>query len=217
MPAATVGDVPSEGSASIDPPVLAGPRAADGTAGAADPSPIGSPSDHTVPYPSGRRLPLMLDVVGLLARLLLAGVWLASGVIKASNLAETEVAVKGYQLLPESLVVPVSAVLPYLEIAVGVLLVLGLATRLAAILSLLLLAAFLVGVISAAARGLSIDCGCFGGGGQVAAGATQYTWEILRDSGLVVVAGYLLVRPWSLLSVDGWIRARAEARYAEPA
>jgi uncharacterized membrane protein YphA (DoxX/SURF4 family) len=212
-----VGDVPSEPSAPIDPAVLTGPRGADRAARAESPSPIGSEPEAAVTEPSGRRLPLVLDVVGLLARLLLAGVWLASGVIKASNLAETEVAVQGYQLLPESLVVPVAAVLPYLEIAVGVLLALGLATRLAAILSLLLLAAFLVGVISAAARGLSIDCGCFGGGGQVATGATQYTWEILRDSGLVVVAGYLLARPWSLLSVDGWIRARAQARYAEPA
>lgn len=216
MTAVTVGDVPSDPSAAGDPPVLAGPRGGDATAGGQSPSPIGDPPDGTVTEPAAPRWPMVLDAVGLLARLLLAGVWLASGVIKASNLAETEVAVRGYQLLPESLVVPVAAVLPYLEIAVGVLLVLGLATRLAAILSLLLLAAFLVGVISAAARGLSIDCGCFGGGGQVAAGDTQYTWEILRDSGLVLVAGYLLVRPWSLLSADGWIRSRA-ARYAEPA
>lgn len=151
----------------------------------------------------------MLDVIGLLARLLLAAVWFVSGVAKASDHVQTEIAVKAYQLLPDSLAVAVAAVLPYLEIAVGVLLLVGLATRLAAVLSLLLLTAFLIGVISAAARGLSIDCGCFGGGGQVAAGQTEYTWEILRDSGLFVVAAYLAVRPHSLLSVDGWARRRA--------
>lgn len=160
--------------------------------------------------------PLVLDVLGLLARLLLAGVWFASGVVKAADPAQTKVAVKAYQLLPDGLAVTVAAVLPYLEIAVGVLLLLGLATRLGAILSLLLLAAFLIGVISAAARGLSIDCGCFGGGGQVAAGETEYTWEILRDSGLFIVAAYLAVRPSSLLSIDRWVRGRGDDR-TEPA
>lgn len=153
--------------------------------------------------------PLALDVLGLLARLLLAAVWFVSGIAKASDHVQTEIAVKAYQLLPDSLAVAVAAVLPYLEIAVGVLVLVGLATRLAAILSLLLLVAFLIGVISAAARGLSIDCGCFGGGGQVAAGKTAYTWEILRDSGLFIVAAYLAVRPGSVFSIDGWARRRS--------
>ena len=53
--------------------------------------------------------------------------------------------------------------------AVGLLLVIGLLTRVSAVVLGLLLVAFIVGVGSAWARGLSIDCGCFGGGGQVSA------------------------------------------------
>jgi hypothetical protein len=56
------------------------------------------------------------------------------------------------------------------------------------------------------ARGLTIDCGCFGGGGQVAAGQTQYPQEILRDIGFGVLAVWLAVRPRSLFAVDGWLR-----------
>ena len=41
---------------------------------------------------------------------------------------------------------------------------------------------------SAWARGLQIDCGCFGNGGQVAAGQTAYPAEIARDVGLLIVA-----------------------------
>ena len=54
------------------------------------------------------------DAVGVLARLILAGVFLVSGGLKAWDARETIVAVRAYQLLPESLVGPVAAILPYL-------------------------------------------------------------------------------------------------------
>lgn len=146
------------------------------------------------------------DLIGLVARLLLAGVFLVSGYIKAVDPAQTRVAVRAYQLLPDSLIEPVAAVLPYLEVAAGLLLLVGLATRLGALLAALMMIAFLIGVISAAARGLNIDCGCFGGGGAVEAGATKYTAEILRDTGLLIVSLYLMVRPHSLFAVDALAR-----------
>lgn len=133
---------------------------------------------------------------------MLAAVYLVSGYLKAVDPAQTRVAVKAYQLVSDELAEAIAAVLPYAEIAVGVVLLLGTATRLGAILSALLMVAFLIGVISAAARGLNIDCGCFGGGGAVAQGGTAYTAEILRDTGLLILSGYLIVRPRSYLAVD---------------
>ncbi len=159
------------------------------------------------PRRSGGRA--VLDGLGLLARLGLAAIFLVSGALKASDPRETVVAVRAYDLLPESLVSLVAAMLPYLEIAVGVLLLVGLATRLAAVLGAVLLAIFIAGVISAAVRGLSIDCGCFGGGGTVEAGQTAYAAEILRDLGILVLAGYLIYRPDTPLSVDRWARLRS--------
>ena len=150
-----------------------------------------------------------LDVVGLLARLGLAAVWFFSGVPKALNSRETLVAVRAYQIFPEALVSVVAGALPYLEIALGVLLMVGLATRLSAVLSAILLLAFIAGVISAAVRGLSIDCGCFGGGGDVAPGQTAYTAEILRDLGFLLLAGYLIVRPDTPASIDRLVRSRS--------
>jgi len=160
---------------------------------------------------AGSRRVLAWDVVGLVARLGLAAVWLLSGFEKASDPRETIVAVRSYELLPESLVSMVAATLPYLEISLGVLLVLGFATRLAAGLSALLLLVFIGGVISAAIRGLSIDCGCFGGGGTVAPGATTYTLEVVRDIGFLALAGYLIWRPDTTLSVDRFVRRRGGA------
>ncbi len=163
----------------------------------------------TVAQTRSRRV-LVLGTAGLLARLGLATVWFLSGFAKASDPRATTVAVRAYQLLPESLVAPVAGALPYLEISLGVLLLLGFATRLAAILSASLLLVFIGGVISAAVRGLSIDCGCFGGGGQVQAGATAYTMEVLRDIGFLALAVFLVIRPDTQVSVDRFVRRRAE-------
>jgi len=60
-----------------------------------------------------------------------------------------------------------------------------------------LLGAFIIGVTSAWARGLSIDCGCFGGGGAVASDQTRYGTELLRDGALLVVAAVLIRWPAS--------------------
>jgi hypothetical protein len=68
---------------------------------------------------------------------------------------------------------------------------------------------FIAGIASAWARGLSIDCGCFGTGGQVAPGATRYLEEIVRDAALAVAGVWLVVRPHTWLSVDGLLTRRA--------
>jgi uncharacterized membrane protein YphA (DoxX/SURF4 family) len=150
----------------------------------------------------------VLDGVGTVARLGLAAVWFVSGAIKASDLNQTNVAVHAYDVLPNGVASAVAAAVPFVELALGLLLLLGLGTRLVAALSALVLLGFIVAIAQAWARGLSIDCGCFGGGGQVAPGQTAYPQEIARDIGFLVLAGWLLVRPGSLLSLDGWLVGR---------
>jgi uncharacterized membrane protein YphA (DoxX/SURF4 family) len=93
--------------------------------------------------------------------------------------------------------------LPVVEIVVGLALLAGVFVRTAAIASSVLLVVFLVGVGSAWARGLQIDCGCFGNGGQVAAGDTAYPSEILRDSALLLIALALARWPRSRLALGG--------------
>ena len=144
----------------------------------------------------------MLDVVGTLARFGLAAVWLVSGVLKAIDPDQTYVAVRAYDVLPVGAVEVVAALLPWVEIALGALLLLGVGTRVVAALSAVLLLVFIAGVTQAWARGLSIDCGCFGGGGPVDPGETAYLPELLRDIGFLLLAGWLLVRPRSLLALD---------------
>ena len=145
------------------------------------------------------RLP---DLIGLLARLILGVVLIVAGALKVTSPTASARAVRAFQILPYDFAGYVGYALPMVEIVVGLLLVAGFLTRASAAVGGLLMLAFIVGIISAWARGLSIDCGCFGGGGTIEAAQTQYLLDLLRDTGLAVCAGWLVVRPRSAYSLD---------------
>src|SRR5262245_23449536 len=92
--------------------------------------------------------------VGTVARLILAAVWVAAGLAKIGDLAASGRAVAAYRLIPYDAAQAVGAALPFLELVLGLLLILGLGTRLAAAVSAGLLTAFIAGITSAWARGL---------------------------------------------------------------
>lgn len=141
--------------------------------------------------------------IGLVARLALAGVWLSAGVIKFQDAAGTVRAVRAYDLLPESVVPAFGHLLPVVEIVVGCLLLLGLLTRVSGVVSGLLLLMFILGISSAWARGLQIECGCFGGGGLKENATSGYIRDIARDIGLVALSAWLVCFPRTRLSLDG--------------
>ncbi len=143
-----------------------------------------------------------LPWIGLLARLILGLVLLVAGLLKYQHLGKSQMAVRAYELLPISFANFLGITLPFLEIAVGALLIIGAATRIAAAIAGLLMLTFLFGISQAWARGLSIDCGCFGGGGQVAPGTANYLPEILRDTALALLAIYLFRYPQSKFGLD---------------
>ena len=144
----------------------------------------------------------MKDWFGLLARLVTGGVWIVAGALKLPHPADSVRAVRAYDLLPEAIVPAVGHLLPVVEVVIGVCLVLGLLTRGTAVASALLFLAFIIGIASAWARGLSIDCGCFGGGGEIPDAAAKYPGEIARDVGLLALSLWLVVRPRSRLALD---------------
>lgn len=143
-----------------------------------------------------------LDLVGLLARLTLGITLLVAGGLKLGNPRGAARAVQGYEVLPFEMAAYVGYALPWIEVIVGVLLVLGLFTRVNALLGTLLMVAFVAGIAQAWARGLTIDCGCFGGGGEVAANQTKYGREIARDLLFAVCGAWLVARPRTTYSLD---------------
>lgn len=142
------------------------------------------------------------DLIGLLARLILGVVLLVAGGLKVTSPPASALAVRAFQILPYDIAGYVGYALPVVEILIGLLLIAGLLTRLSAMAGGLLMVVFMVGIASAWMRGLSIDCGCFGGGGTIGASETQYGADLLRDAALVACGVWLVVRPRTAFSVD---------------
>ncbi|MEL4356895.1 MULTISPECIES: DoxX family protein [unclassified Luteococcus] len=145
------------------------------------------------------------DWIGLLARLVLGGALLVAGLLKIGNLDGNVLSVRAYQIdfLPYSAEKMIGYGLPVLEIIVGLLLLAGLFTRISALIGALMMLAFIGAIASAWARGLSIDCGCFSQGGQTE--DPKYLWEILRDALFALCGAWLVWRPRTPFSVDGWL------------
>jgi uncharacterized membrane protein YphA (DoxX/SURF4 family) len=159
-------------------------------------------TDPSTDEPAVDRRSRVLDVVGLLARLFLGVVLVYAGSVKVGHPLTSQRAVQAYQIFPFDLAGYIGLALPFVEIALGALLLLGLFTRPVAIVSTLLMVAFIIGISQAWARGLSIDCGCFGGGGTIAPSATAYPQEIARDTSFALAGAWLWWRPRSLASLD---------------
>ncbi|MDP3182149.1 MAG: MauE/DoxX family redox-associated membrane protein [Desulfobaccales bacterium] len=100
-----------------------------------------------------RLLPRLLEVA-------LGGLFFYVGMLKNYHPYEFAEAVLAYQLLPEALVGVTAAVLPWLELAGGLFLMVGLRRRSCLVLLMFLSAMFMAVLVITLARGLKIDCGC---------------------------------------------------------
>jgi uncharacterized membrane protein YphA (DoxX/SURF4 family) len=131
----------------------------------------------------------------LLSRLILGVVLLVAGGLKIGNLPKSAMAVRAYELLPVSLANFLGYTLPWIEIGLGLLLIVGVTVKISGALGALTMLAFIIAIAQAWARGLSIDCGCFGGGGAIDPEDTKYLSEIIRDIGLMALGIFLYFYP----------------------
>lgn len=124
------------------------------------------------------------------ARLGLGALFIYAGYSKLRNPFLFEMAVDGYQLLPPTGVVVVARALPWLEVALGLLLWTGWKLPYTATFTTLLLGVFLTMMSITYSRGIEAQCGCFGTG-ELISGRT-----LARDSVIFLVAAALAFHAW---------------------
>jgi len=118
-----------------------------------------------------------------LSRLVLGGLFLYAGLVKAGDVTAFARDVANYKILPYSWNYLVAATLPYIEFLAGLLLIANRRVRPAALVTGGLTAVFMLILASVVARGLDIDCGCFRPGGHTT--AAQALW---RDAGILLLS-----------------------------
>ena len=138
----------------------------------------------------------------LLARLILGVVLLVAGTLKVPNLPKSAMAVRAYEMLPIPIANFLGYTLPWIEIGLGLLLIVGVTVKISGALGALTMLAFIIAIAQAWARGLSIDCGCFGGGGTIDPEDTKYLSEIIRDIGLMGLGIFLYLYPKGRFAIE---------------
>ena len=138
----------------------------------------------------------------LLGRLILGGVIFTAGILKVGKPQLSAMSVRAYELLPTDIANFFGYVLPWFEVGLGLLLIIGAGVKVCAILGGATMLIFIIGISQAWARGLSIDCGCFSAGGVVDPSETNYLSSIIRNIGLTMIAIYLYRFPKGRFGLD---------------
>jgi len=135
----------------------------------------------------------------LVARVGVGCVFLFAAVGKIEDPAGFALSIANYHLVPDGVATVMAAVMPLLEIVVGLSLVTGLHARGAALLSAGMLAVFAIAMTQAILRDIDVDCGCFG-----KAATARVGWPtVARNVGLVVASVLVMLSqdvPWTLRS-----------------
>ena len=149
---------------------------------------------------------LLHPYLTLASRMGLAGVFIFAGLAKLHYTDTLVWEIKQYDILPHSLASAYGHVLPTLEIALGILLVLGLFLRVSALVSTLVVLSFTIAKIVALVRGLDISiCGCFGSAGTLLA-----VHSLIIDFVLLALALQILFHRGEFLSLGHLLSRKAE-------
>ena len=124
-----------------------------------------------------------IDVFLLISRLALGVIFLYAGYVKLREPWELfAMNIDSYKILPLAMAETAAHAIPWLEIALGVWLVAGIWLRASGTVASLVLGTFIVLMARAYAKGMQIDCGCFGSGDPI-------SWKtLLRDGSMAADA-----------------------------
>lgn len=140
----------------------------------------------------------------LISRLVIGFIFVYAGVAKIHTISVLINEIKEYRILPGNLAVAFGTVLPFIEVLLGVLLVLGAATRISASVSGLLVVSFVIAKITAMIRGLDISvCPCLGPTIQL-----LLVHSLIIDFVILVLTVYLILYGGGFLSLDSILFAK---------
>lgn len=130
------------------------------------------------------------NILRVLIRVILGAVFLYASFDKIIQPAAFAKTIANYQILPDILTHPAAIILPWLEVIIGLALLLGFWLPGSVFLANLLLVSFMGALSFNMARGLNIYCGCFTStvvpGEEISMG-----WYLLRD-GIFLTMGFIL-------------------------
>lgn len=135
--------------------------------------------------------------------------WSAGSV--RTSLAMFAMGVDSYNMLPPWAVSPVANLLPPFEMLLGLWLLSGIGLRFSSLVAALLVASFVLVMVSAYERGLTISCGCFGPGEPVGPQTLIRDGLLFLPLALGVMIGAFVTRRKSVTDASSAAIPRAPA------
>ncbi len=128
--------------------------------------------------------------IDLVLRILVGGAFVFAGVLKIADPAKFAMDIGNYRLVPYELTHLIAILVPWIEVVAGCFVLAGVWLRAAALVITGLTVIFFFIIVSALARGLNIECGCFGTIGGRHVGLVN----LIIDSTLFILAVLLVTR-----------------------
>lgn len=136
--------------------------------------------------------------LSLLVRVFIGGYFVVAAVPKIIEPLAFATSIMHYGLVPSWSVNAIALILAWLELIVGIGLIMGIRTKVQALFCGGMLVAFTLAVAYAVVLGLKIDCGCFG-----ASGGEEVSWlKVAKNSAMIIGCIYLWWSPRSVFSID---------------
>ncbi len=115
------------------------------------------------------------DYLTLIVRLAVGVIFIYASIYKIIEPSDFARSIWYYHMVPGSLINLMALILPWVELICGVMLIVGALYDGAVVLVNLMTVMFIIALVSAIARNLDIECGCF----KAAQGATDSAWQSL--------------------------------------
>lgn len=145
-------------------------------------------------------------------RIALGGLFCFAAFMKIADPQTFAEAIKAFKILDvaqfETLIITAAYTIPWVEMVAGILLIIGLWTRAAAITLGMALIGFIAALISVNLNGITTSCSCFGEDLSWPCGHEVGWCQVVRNFVLLIPAGYLAWRRGGLLAVDHRLESR---------
>ena len=131
-------------------------------------------------------------------RAILAFVFIYAAILKIAEPGDFSQAIANYKILPDISINILGIILPWIEISAGILLLFGVAVKENGVIISGMLIVFIIAIGISLARGLNIDCGCFG----TADGDQLGLIKLLQNIGLLAIGILLIIYNSTFLSMN---------------
>ena len=138
------------------------------------------------------------NILLLSIRLVLGFIFIFAAVTKVADPVGFSQSIYNYKLMPDFFINFLAVAIPWIELVAGILLVFGITVKENSVILSGLLVVFIIAVAISLARGLDIDCGCFG----TVDGSKVGIMKILENTGLLILGLILIKFDSRFISLD---------------